>query len=136
MTYGQYEGFGKEILQLDDENIKLRKLLAINASLFHLHCTSVQRTRLDNPELGDLVYEMTTTHSTDMRRIAMGIGLLSIVRTEPVAIDIEGDNIEFGEETATYIQYGPEVDDLCRWTNSKFYVIPTDMSFGSLRLPT
>jgi hypothetical protein len=130
MTYGQYEGFDRNILQLDDESIRLRKLLAINASLLRRTCigTSLYE-RLEAPEYGDLVYEDTALISTDMERIAKGIGFFVAHRAEPELLDIEGGIPEFVETKAIYIQYGPEEVDVCRWTNARVHVIPTAMSF-------
>lgn len=101
--------------------------------------------RMANPEIGDLVVEvggMRTPTKVDAQgdaRVVTCFGILLNSRTEWACTDEEWlehqkegetegypapDNSRVAAEAA-YVQYGPSVDDVCRWVNCSLISLPT-----------
>lgn len=116
--------FDVALLQLDDTTLAWRRYLAITAN--HLLRLALvgnpapiakrMAKRLRSPEIGDFVYESSTLWR-DEDSNHKGIGLLEKVESHP--------------ERTYHIRYGPEPDDVCKWTNAAVLVIPLDPSFAS-----
>lgn len=92
--------------------------------------------RIQEPRLGDLVAEMSAIYDRrDPERQVKGLGVLIAHREEWATTDEEWERYrsEYPEDVsvderwsdhAWYIQYGPGPDDICRWTNCSFRVLP------------
>lgn len=132
------------ILSLEDEAMPARR--AIAALSWHLRQATLvgrpapivhemeERTRTVRP--GDLVVESTQGYyAADAERgdWYRGIGVLLLTRREWVSTDDEwaaeramegyGDDERIADERI-YIQYGPSPDDVCRWENCEFRMVP------------
>lgn len=127
------EGDVADILSLQDEAMAARAALV--AMSRHLqHATAVgrpapivadMRARLSSPAIGDLVVEVTSGYRQARARAGdwyRALGVLLLHRRELVDPG-EGPGDELTDE-AWYIQYGPAPDDVCRWANSDFEVVP------------
>ncbi|MDB5176204.1 MAG: hypothetical protein JWM81_1062 [Candidatus Saccharibacteria bacterium] len=146
-----------ENLQLDDASILQRRSLAVIARQFgsailtgttHSHPVVREKyrrmyERIKNPVVGDFVFETTTLlrRDQDMRQIALGIGILIEDTVEPSFSDeVWAEEKAYAEGAITdsdrptervyYVQYGPQPEDVARWTDANFQVIPTDPDFG------
>jgi hypothetical protein len=77
--------------------------------------------RMSNPRVGDLVMEYTRGWwSHDPRVRAWSFGVLVAAREE---LDVEGP--------VAYVRWGRNKDDVQRWANSKFVLVPIEReNFG------
>lgn len=108
-------------LSLDDYAQHTRRLIARLAAevwdcvLVGHAAPKVQRRfqRMSDPQVGDLVVELSALHHDDPSRY-QGIGYLLGIRYEA-----GGD--------AWYVQYGPSPEDVCRWTNAEFIAVDLGM---------
>jgi hypothetical protein len=108
-------------LRLDDYRQQTRRLIGRLAAevwdcvLVGRAAPKVQRRfeRMSDPQVGDLIVELTALHRDDSSRY-QAIGYLLGIRPEA-----EGD--------AWYVQYGPSPDDVCRWTNAEFIAVDLGM---------
>jgi hypothetical protein len=111
--------------------------------------------RIRNPEVGDLVVESTTRGGYIGNGNEMAFGILLAHRTEWAHTDQAWQD-ELARETeeatrlglqgyehehrptddAWYVQYGPQPDDICRWTNCDFITIPTSRDFARIPVGT
>jgi hypothetical protein len=76
---------------------------------------------------------------SDVERRTMGFGILIAHREEWAQTDEEyQQSIDAGEvgaddkrwrDSAWYVQYGPQPDDVCRWVNCSFIAVPIDAKF-------
>ncbi len=131
------------LLSLDGVAVPYRD--AIVAMVRHLGSTTVVGRpapivagidkRMSEPEVGDYVVEVTGAGwSKDPRRRLMAFGVLLARRQEwatsdadwaaEVAADhglMDDDRVR---EDAWYVQYGPEPEDVCRWTDCDFRMAP------------
>jgi hypothetical protein len=93
------------------------------------------RTR--NPRPGDLCFipDALARHDATIQR--QGFGYLLVARLEPcytaedwqkVADQYEGDSCPL--ERVFYLQYGPRLEDVCRWENATCQAIPYTLDFG------
>lgn len=93
--------------------------------------------RITNPQIGDLVTELTTRHRRNYDQLR-ATGYLIEKREEWCTTDeewekdkeewekeYEEDSLTRGTDIAWYIQYG--IDSICRWTNCSFIVIPVNV---------
>lgn len=129
-----------DLLSLDDRAMPVREaLIALarhltTATMVGNPAPVVDRmgSRIRRPVVGDLVVEATTI----MRRRRpgddwyRGFGYLVEHRTEWMHTDEEWQQVraEWDDERpsneAWYVQYGPQHEDVCRWTNADFYLVP------------
>ena len=140
-----------DLLSLDDRAVSVRSILIGLAS--HLYSATLvgnpapkvadMYERISTPKVGDLVVEMTAMYGTDVDRKVKGFGVLIDHRTEWASTDAEweayaaenpDDAASDGRwpDEAWYVQYGPQPEDVCRWTNCRFIVVPCpDEQFAS-----
>lgn len=91
--------------------------------------------RINAPQPGDLVAEMSAVY----RQEARGVGILLVDRWEwwttdeewqrEKAEDADLTDDDRSVDHAWYVQYGAAPDDVCRWTNCSFSVVPTTRDF-------
>lgn len=107
--------------------------------------------RMYNPQVGDLVVEQTSSfrRNRDSQIQASGILLvherrewassdedwaLTVSREEEshrgsgLSFDVEQFASERFTDKFTYIQYGADPGDICRWSNCKFIAVPEDIA--------
>lgn len=94
--------------------------------------------RLRKPQPGDLVVEDSQGHYLARKQVGdwyRALGVLLLQRREWVSTDgdwrAEMAAEGYGEdervsEDVTYIQYGPAPEDVCRWHNCEFRMVPID----------
>jgi hypothetical protein len=119
------------LLSLEDEAVEVRRWLA--SSTFHLTravlvgnpAPVVQRmyARIYAPQVGDLVVEYTSiwrsVHGSGVKPDwYRGVGVLLAHRKERPYPDADWT------DEAWYVQYGPADEDVCRWADAQFVVIP------------
>jgi hypothetical protein len=144
----------QENLALDDTSVLQRRSLAVMARQFgsailtgttHNHPIVREKyrrmyERIINPVVGDFVFETGTLlrRDRDMRQIALGIGILIEDTSEPSFSDEEwAEEKAYAERELTdgdrptervyYVQYGPQPEDVARWTDASFQLIPTNV---------
>lgn len=98
--------------------------------------------RMYNPRVGDTVMEHTTSFRADVQTKVQSIGILLVhEREEWACTDKEwaeivareaAEGVTLTEEDrlvdrASYIQYGPSPNDICRWRNCQFLAVPEDI---------
>lgn len=77
--------------------------------------------RIRAPQRGDLVVETSAlASSADADTRLRGLGVLLDHRDEPLAAPIGATVVDH----AWYVQYGPNPEDVCRWTNCEFIALP------------
>lgn len=104
-----------------------------------------------NPQAGDMVMELTTSFRRDLTAHIQGFGILLVHERQEWACtdeewarnvakekaNHEASGLDFDAEqfakdrftdTASYIQYGPGADDICRWSNCQFLAVPADLA--------
>lgn len=132
-----------DLLSLGDRAVAVRSVLIGLAN--HLYSAvlvgnpapkvAAMYQRISNPKVGDLVVEMTALYGTNVERKIKGFGMLVAQRNEWDSTDAEWEAYcsENPEDAASdgrwtdeawYVQYGPQPDDVCRWTNCRFIVVP------------
>lgn len=139
-----------DLLALDDAALARRTIMA--NLVYHLQDAVLVGdpapkvadlwNRMKNPQVGDLVVETSANlRWSDPERSAMGFGILLAHRDEWAQTDDEWASQEnspgldeFGqprpvERRVYYVQYGPQPDDVCRWTNCDFIAVPTERQF-------
>lgn len=104
--------------------------------------------RIDDPQPGDLVVEVSAMWSVDPDTRCKGFGFVITRRREWASTDAEwdaakceaaegewghemGDDERLVEPDAWYIQYAPHAGDVCRWENCSFIVLPVGIDFRS-----
>lgn len=138
-----------ELLALDEKSLAWRRALATIAEQTHTAALRARgnlsplAVRLMNPVPGDIVFEHLSFYMDDPERHMKGFGILDKIAMEPFYSDEQWAAIvsEYNgaamptpnrtSETAYYIHYGPAEDDVCRWTNASFLVVPLSPSFVS-----
>ncbi len=132
-----------DLLSLDERALAVRNWLIGLAS--HLYSATLvgnrapkvdeMYRRISAPRVGDVVVEMTAMLWSDDSRKEKGFGVLLAERDEWGSTDEEwgqyrSENPEGAEsdgrwsDHAWYVQYGPQPEDVCRWTNCVFVVVP------------
>lgn len=116
------------ILSLHESHVETRRLIANLGQNLYLAslCALTPRlqemsARLNNPQPGDLVVGASIP---DKDKHYRGLGYLLSHRYEKVWADYEQ---EWLREDVWYVQYGPASDDICRWYNASFTVIPEEI---------
>lgn len=96
-------------------------------------------SRINAHQPGDLVIEVSRAlHSQDPKMRHWGFGYLLAERqewcksdedwlAECAAEEWDPATEERTTERATYIQYGPRPEDICRWHNAMFDSVPLDL---------
>jgi hypothetical protein len=132
------------ILSLEEEAMPARRALIImsahlsTATLVGNPAPIVSRMseRLRHPIPGDVVVESTSGRYSAQRRAGdwyRGLGVLLVQRKEWASTDDEWaaavaeDSYLADQRTSdtyTYVQYGPDPGDVCRWTNCEFTMVP------------
>lgn len=126
-----------DLLSLEDSALARRKIMLAMAltlwstalAAYPIEPASLWK-RMDKPRVGDLVVENTRTDPV------RGLGILIGYRKEWAFTDEEWQQIETDDPGAYagdrpiddvwYIQYGPQPEDVCRWSNASFIAIPTE----------
>jgi hypothetical protein len=131
------------LLSLDERATPHRDaILAITHHLYHAclvgHPTpNVERMygRITDPQPGDFVYVRDRAADRDVAIRTMALGYLLTHRREWwesdeqwVAIKAERGETDADRRTdhAWYVQYGPNPDAVCRWTNCTVVAVPID----------
>ncbi|HWB34526.1 MAG TPA: hypothetical protein VHA75_00725 [Rugosimonospora sp.] len=132
------------LLSLDEQAVAHRDALIAMAKHLKSACLVgnpapvVQRMyeRITHPQPGDLVVEATTLYRADPDTRIKSLGILVEHREEWWTTDEqwEADKAEDGTLTeddrltdhAWYVQYGPDPEDICRWVNCDFIVLPIE----------
>lgn len=142
---------GSYLLSLDEQARQHREaLIELADHLFTAICVGNQApvvermyNRITQPVVGDLVVETSRRgrRADDEARL-MALGYLVEHRYEWWETDEEwnahlADDGGLTDEDRTideawYVQYGPNPDDVCRWTNANFRAVPVDMTFNAL----
>lgn len=145
------------LLSLDDESVARRmEVLHRTWQRWRdiLHGRLPDRDALFNcmydPQIGDLVVEITTGSRRSGEDLVQASGILLVsgrkewassdeqwaqavaeekAAHEKAGIPFDADRFagERFTDTAHYIQYGPDPQDVCRWVNCKFIAIPEDL---------
>lgn len=117
------------ILSLHDSHVETRRLIANLGQNLYLAsmCALTPRlkdmfNRLDNPQPGDLVVGASIPNKDKHHR---GLGYLLSHRDERIWAEYEQEWLR--DVGIWYIQYGPSPDDICRWYNASFTVIPEEI---------
>ena len=116
----------EKLLSLEEDDLAWRNLLAWQAHELvgaviagrSAHQTALYQ-RLTHPVPGDYVFEVTTI----WRKSPQGTGFLQKVSHEPYE---EHDDDPPPTRDVWYVQYGPSDEDIVRWENCAFRVIPVD----------
>jgi hypothetical protein len=141
------------VLSLDEDALATRRMLMsvtrclMRATLVGEPAPVVSRMyeRMRHPEPGDLVMETSSTSrlNTDVFYRAFGV-LLDHPRTEWQETDAQWQAGMAGEpeslrgdgnrctDYAWYVQYGPRPEEVCRWHNADFVMVPADPRFGEV----
>lgn len=143
-----------DLLSLDERAMPVRKAIVVLARHLSTACMVgnpapvVERmgARLRSPQVGDLVVESTTAMRQRNDDWYRGFGYLVEHRREWWHTDEDWahataeDPGAWGDERPTdeawYVQYGPQPEDVCRWTNADFLVIPIDVGTFNQPLST
>lgn len=132
------------ILSLEEETMPARRALIImsmhlqSATLVGNPAPTVARmyNRIKHPILGDVVVESTSGQYAAQHRRGdwyRALGVLLAQRKEWASTDDEwaaevAEDPYLGDQrtgdTYTYVQYGPDPGDICRWTNCSFDMVP------------
>jgi hypothetical protein len=90
--------------------------------------------RLMHPQPGDLVVVQDSIFSKDPTTRFEGVGYLLTQRDEWASTDAEWATMQVLESMAEadrvvfhdvlYVQYGPNAEDVCRWTNANAWAVP------------
>lgn len=130
------------ILSLEDDAVPARR--AIYALSWHLQRATLvgdpapivaeMHDRMRHPQVGDLVVECTRGHyaaHAERGDWYRGIGILLAVQHEWLSTDEEwaaDPDSAFEDNRAAdewaYVQYGPAPEDVCRWGNCEFMMVP------------
>lgn len=130
-----------DLLSLDEKAVAHRDALIGMARLLHKACLVGDAApvvvriydRLTKPQPGDLVVGMSAMYSRDGDHRLKGLGILLEKRVEwmetdeewaELVADEEADTDERFTDEAWYIQYGPNAEDVCRWTDCMFIALP------------
>lgn len=134
------------LLELDTDAIPHRD--ALGAMAYHLIRASLVGNpapitkkiynRVSSPQVGDLVVEQSVMYRGGEDDRLKGFGILLAHREEWAETDEQyatwvaeepywSSVQERSVVDAWYIQYGNAPVDVCRWTNSDFYAIPTSI---------
>lgn len=135
-----------DLLSLDERAMAHRDALIAMAKHLHAACLVghpapiVQRMyeRISKPRVGDLVVESSSgMHSSDADKRFKAFGVLVEKREEWWEADEEWEGLKAEDhsladedrltDTAWYVQYGPQPEDVCRWTDCSFIAIPTEL---------
>lgn len=145
-----------DLLSLDDKAVPRRLLMLGTASALYAAVlvgnpapvVAKMHDRMRKPQPGDLVMEVGVQfRKSDPDSQIKGFGILIDHRKEWMSTDeewaaevanepgIDPVRDRFADD-AWYVQYGPHVEDVCRWTNCDFLAIPTDRSWGVPATPS
>jgi hypothetical protein len=133
---------GDDLLSLDMRAVAHRNALIAMAR--HLHTAVsvgnpapvVERmgARMRSPQPGDFVVEPTMARRGDLDTRIKALGYLIEKREEWWETDAEWQATKVDDDSlnddgrptdeAWYIQYGPAQEDVCRWVNCAFVVVP------------
>lgn len=106
--------------------------------------------RMYNPRVGDMVMELTTSFRSDRESQVQGFGILLVYKRrewactdEEWALHVAREKEEheklglsfdagaYGRnrfpDTVSYLQYGPDPGDICRWSNCTFIAVTADV---------
>lgn len=132
------------MLALDEASLAWRRMLTLlahelhNAVLVGNPAPKVRRIyeRISDPQVGDFVYESTTLRRDDSEVWVRGSGFLTAITDEPLCTDeqweqykreepyLTDEDRDYGTERVWYVRYGPSEQDVCRWVNASFLVVP------------
>lgn len=138
------------LLGFDDAALDFRDAICALASHLYLSCmvgnpapaVLEKQQRMLRLEPGDYVVESSDLWrrwgSTDAADRAHRFGVLLERRDEWGQTDeehrraladgeIDADEERWVERNVVYIQYGPSPEDVCRWVNCSFIVVPVDL---------
>jgi hypothetical protein len=135
---------GDDLLSLDDAAMPRRRMMIMmglclrNATRVGNPAPIVQRMdeRMRNPQPGDLVYETSTARRPGSE--LYGLGILIAHRIEwwssdedwARAMADEPESLRSDDNRPTdhawYIQFGPGEQNVYRWVNCEFMMLPTD----------
>jgi len=130
-----------DLLSLDESALPRRKImLAMARSLWSMALAAHRAPdgvamwqRMDKPQPGDLVVENTRTDPVQ------GLGILLARRKEWACTDAEWEQWQAEDpggydrrpiDDVWYVQYGPQPEDVCRWSNSSFIAVPTERNWA------
>lgn len=89
--------------------------------------------KMKNPQVGDFVVEPWVYKRASLDKKMKSLGYLVAKRTEWAETEEEFqkyilEDPDYAEDRSTdigwYIQYGPNPEDVCRWTNCDIYAVP------------
>lgn len=132
-----------DLLSLSDQALKRRRMMMDLAYVLY-SATMVgdpapkvadMYRRISNPVPGDLVLETSSFRRGEMK----AFGILLAKRDEYWHTDEQweedlADGAYYASDTRPtediwYVQYGPNPDDICRWHNCSFIMVPTEWNF-------
>lgn len=131
------------LLSLAPEATAHRDMLITTAANLHSACRSANPTlydRMAKPRPGDLVVILDIFWSQDPARRMRGLGILlerriewydtdeewAAMIAEERALGFEPDE-ERRTDNATYVQYGPNAVDVCRWVDCTVLALPGEI---------
>lgn len=150
VTYAQpYEGVAgtlrdqDDLLSLEDKAMPRRAMImamAWNLNIATLQYGNKWNERIRNPQVGDLVVETSRGITTLRRNLEYkAFGYLLAHREEwsetdeqyakAVADGDYGEGDKRWHDDTWYVQYGPQPEDVCRWSNCSFIAAAVSLDF-------